>query len=158
MLKMKVNNFSEAEILDNISSEDDTDDTQKEEKSLVEDIASWMTTHQIKHNAADDLLKLDQAWINRLALQCTDITRNSKKCASGDEIWPGVYLGVGELLIKNLDKYPSETKEKIERVAISLNIDGIPLFKSSKMALWTVLCAIHLQPVIVFPVALTCGT
>ncbi|MGH0151617.1 UNVERIFIED_CONTAM: hypothetical protein FKN15_037057 [Acipenser sinensis] len=111
-------NFSEAQILDNIdnhvviSSEDDTDDTEKEEKSLVEDIASWMTTNQIKHNAADDLLKLlikhgstDLPSSARTLLETPKNVQVEMK--SGLEY---VYLGVGELLIKNLDKYPSETK------------------------------------------------
>jgi hypothetical protein len=49
-------------------------------------------------------------------------------------------------------------KESMTTLEISLNIEGLPLFKSSNKTLWPVLRGImNVQPVAIFPVALTYG-
>ncbi|KAL1007160.1 hypothetical protein UPYG_G00082840, partial [Umbra pygmaea] len=68
-----------------------------------------------------------------------------------------VHFKLQEEIIRHLDCYPDHVSEQAERVEISLNIDGLPLFKSSKATLWPILCAIHLEPPVVFPVTLTLG-
>lgn len=57
-----------------------------------------------------------------------------------------VFLGVENMLKKNLYKCPSCFTDETEYLNVSLNVDGLPLFKSSKNNL-----------VRVFPVALSCG-
>ena len=43
-------------------------------------------------------------------------------------------------------------------IHISLNIDGLPLFRSSKKSLWPILGLIsNIKPSVVFPIAITCG-
>ena len=68
-----------------------------------------------------------------------------------------IYLGLKKSLIIHFEKYPPETKQKTRNIEVSLNIDGLPLFRSSNTCMWPVLCAIMIQPVTVFPVVLTCG-
>ena len=66
-------------------------------------------------------------------------------------------LGVKESLSTNLERYPRETRDAIETLEISLNVDGLPLFKSNGKGVWPLLCALHLEPMTVFPLSITYG-
>ena len=66
-------------------------------------------------------------------------------------------LGVKTSLVRNLNRYPKQTRDNVETLEISLNVDGLPLFKSSKKGVWPILCALHLDPVSVFPLSITFG-
>lgn len=64
------------------------------------------------------------------------------------------YFGCKEQLCRYLNMYPSDVVTQLDCLDISLNIDGLPLFKSSSQSLWPVLCKINLAPSTVFPLAL----
>ncbi|KAF4097098.1 hypothetical protein G5714_023067 [Onychostoma macrolepis] len=53
--------------------------------------------------------------------------------------------------------YPLQDISELDFIDFSLNIDGLPLFKSSKKTLWPVLCQLNLSPPSVFPLALCFG-
>jgi hypothetical protein len=59
--------------------------------------------------------------------------------------------------MKFLGKYPIDIVNNTDSIEISLNIDGLPIFRSTQKSAWPILCAIHIKPVTVFPVALTFG-
>ena len=70
-----------------------------------------------------------------------------------------VYFNLADQILKHLRLHPADVVAKIDSIELSLNVDGLPLFKSSGKSLWPVLCAIvNLQPITVFPVVLTYGT
>jgi hypothetical protein len=66
-------------------------------------------------------------------------------------------FGIESELIKNFEQYPQSQRDNIDSIDISLNIDGLPLFKSNNTSLWPILCEIQLKPKKVFPFVLTIG-
>ena len=64
---------------------------------------------------------------------------------------------LNEQIIKALESYPEQVLNEITHFEISLNVDGLPIFKSAQKSIWPILCAVHLNPITVFPVALTYG-
>ncbi|KAI2646469.1 UDP-N-acetylglucosamine 1-carboxyvinyltransferase [Labeo rohita] len=67
-----------------------------------------------------------------------------------------VYFPLTQKLQEALDSYSPDVTE-LHCLDLSFNIDGLPLYKSSKTCLWPVLCAVMLDPVTIFPTALTSG-
>lgn len=127
-------------------SESETESTYTETSS--EDLAAWINEFQIKHNAVDNLLKIFQKHchsdIPSTARTLLKTKRNIKtEMKSGMEY---LYYSLSNQLINVIDKYPQEVRDNITNLEISLNIDGLPLFKSSSKSVWPVLCAVHLDP------------
>ncbi len=137
----------------------DSDADEEEHASLNEQLAAWVNRFHVKHNATDDLLKLLQLHghpelpaTTRTLLKTTRVVTTDTK--SGMEY---IYFGLSQELLKRINYYPSEIRDAIELLHVSLNIDGIPLFHSSSKTLWPILCQIHLQPTTVFTVAISFG-
>ena len=130
-----------------------------EEGNIASDLVSWINKHQIKHNAADDLLKfLKTHGHNTLPLSARTLLKTDRTVQIEEKSGMSyIYLGLEEALVRTFEKYPPETKQSTINIELSLNVDGLPLFKSSNTCMWPVLCAIMIHPVSVFPVALTCG-
>ncbi|XP_047140215.1 uncharacterized protein LOC124815503 [Hydra vulgaris] len=61
-----------------------------------------------------------------------------------------IYYCLETNILKNLIKFPD-----LEKIELVVNVDGIPLFKSTSVALWPILCSFSsIQP---FAVAIFCG-
>lgn len=65
-----------------------------------------------------------------------------------------VKFGVTEQLIICLNRYPYNYVKDITELEISLNVDGLPLFKSSCSSFWPVLCRVHFKPSCTFPLTI----
>ncbi len=131
-----------------------------EKNSLREDLIAWANKHQIRQCALDDLLKVLRSQGHDTL---PDTTRTLLKTLRAVDIqnksgMQYIHLSLSEEIEKVLKRYPCEGTSRIHSLEISLNIDGLPLFKSSSLSMWPVLCSIHLVPVIVFPVTLTLGS
>ena len=158
-LDLHNNDFMDVENTNNCSS--DSDDDSSRDDSLRKGLVNWTNKFSIKQNAVDGLLLLlkrsghpDLPGCARTLLQTPRTISIQKK--SGMEY---VYFPLAAQLLKHFKRYPAETVHEIHSLEISLNIDGLPLFKSSNTNLWPVLCAIvNVKPVMAFPVVLTCGS
>lgn len=157
--------FSDLEMWDTPMDKpmDETSDSCSEEHnpqgSLRNFLQHWALQHQIQHSALDDLLVGLKAnghpELPSTARTLLSTPRDIRSTTvSGMEY---VHFGLRRTLEGQLNQYPGEALKKINTLELSLNIDGLPLFKSSKISLWPVLCAIHLTPTRIFPVTLTSG-
>ena len=135
------------------------------EKSICEPdfeqkLQTWACDFNLTHNAVDELLKLLRSnGHSTLPATARTFFRSSTsietKVISGMDYY---FFGFKTQLIKYI-KYASAADIIVpSEIHISLNIDGLPLFRSSKKSLWPILASIaNIDPKVVFPVAITCG-
>ncbi|KAK3880426.1 hypothetical protein Pcinc_015109 [Petrolisthes cinctipes] len=144
---------------DPVVSSDSLSSDEERNTCITSDLVSLINKHQIKHNAADDLLKLlKEHGNNTLPLSARTLLKTDKNVLTKEKSGMSyIYLGLEKSLVRNFEKYPSETRKSTPKIEVSLNVDGLPLFKNSNTCMWPVLCAIMIHPVTVFPVALTFG-
>lgn len=109
-------------------------DPERDDSCLRDQLASWAHKFQVKHNAVDDLLKRlkqsghpDLPGTARSLLSTTRVINIEEK--SGMEY---IYFPIEEALMKHFLAYPMAVRENVDCLNISLNIDGLPLFKSSR--------------------------
>ena len=120
--------------------------------NLWEKLAEWVVVNQTSHSASNQLLfilrnnghaELPKDVRTLLKTPCNIPLQN--KCG-GDYI----YYGLETNILKHLSKFPD-----LEKIELVVNVDGIPLFKSSSVVLWPILCSfLSIQP---FAVAIFCG-
>ena len=129
-----------------------------DEFNITEELARWAVSNNISHKATTDLLKVLQHVIPDLPNDSRTLLGTNKiiKCTSvagGDYF----YFGVQYWLEKYVNLMGANICPNI--LHININIDGIPLFKSSTTSLWPILASISdNQKSDVFPVALFGGT
>ena len=143
-------------------SSSDSDDDVLDDISFREGLADWTNKYSIKQNALDGLLLIGLLKANghpdlpgcaRTLLQTSRNIPIQQK--SGMEY---VYFPFSEQLLRHFKRHPVDTICRTDSLEISLNVDGLPLLKSSGENVWPVLYAIvNIKPIVVFPVVLTCG-
>lgn len=69
------------------------------------------------------------------------------------------HFGLERMILDTLKKYSQTEIQALDsKLILPLNIDGLPLFKSSKKSAWPVLVLIcNLKPLKPFPITLTVG-
>ena len=154
--------FETSEFLDKCDWEprlvDDSDssDSDSNAESIREKLAVWATNHNPSHNMLTDLLhilrtcSLDVPCDARTLLN-TDRSIETKIVAGGEYYYFGLSYWLQALL--QIFSVAGDVTE----LNLHINIDGIPLFNSSKISLWPILGyfkEIESQP---FPIALFSG-
>lgn len=122
---------------------------------LAEELKKWISEYNISHNAADALLRILRDQGHKLlpstakTLFKTDPVKS--QMVDGVEC---VKFGVTEQFMMCLKRYAYNYARDITELEISLNVDGLPLFKSTGKSFWPVLCTVHLKPASTFPLAI----
>ena len=141
------------------SSDSESESTLPSAQPLENELAVWVNDYQVKHNAVDSLLQVLQRH-GHSELPSTARTLLGSATEVITEIRSGmdyIYFGAKTEILKHIKSYPLDYRNKLENLEISLNIDGLPLFTSSKRTGWPILCGFMLKPMKIFPLALLCG-
>lgn len=136
------------------SSQDDTDDD--EESRFHEKLANWSTTNNITHSALGGLLKLlnSHSCFKSLPKDARTLLKTPRTTITS-LISDGEYVHFGlENAIRVLAKDLPNLEKKIQ---LYINIDGIPIFKSSSIQFWPILCSIVNPPSKPTTVGIFCG-
>jgi hypothetical protein len=70
---------------------------------------------------------------------------NTIQKSGGDYLYLGIESGISKVIAEHPEHF-----RRIDQIKLSFNIDGVPLFKSSSVQLWPILCSIkHFEPFVV---------
>ena len=127
-----------------VGSDTDSEDTDCDEESdLVGQINEWANKYAIPHVAVTELMHVLKPHLPALpncarTLLCTPRNCSVKQLKNGGEYCHlGLAKGLQEMLISGTNTVVQTTCLKLQ-----FNVDGVPLFKSSNLALWPILCRI----------------
>lgn len=126
---------------------------------LREELQNWGIEHQIKHTAINALLKILKIFIpnNALPKDARTLLKTPSKIAisSNPELdgkyWHrGLQIGLLESL-KNVETLPAS-------ILLNINIDGLPISKSTTTNFWPILVNLHETKQVPFAVGVFCGS
>lgn len=133
----------ESDMFNVYSDTSDSDSTASCSNNLPESIAQWANQYGVAHSAIDALLKILQPFHNDLpstarTLFGTVRSSSIKPISGGEYCHFGIANGIQEHF-KCYGPVPDGTVN----IDLQINIDGLPLFKSSQMQVWPILCCIN---------------
>lgn len=125
---------------------------------LKEKLRNWAISSKVTRSALTDLLHILSPIHPELPLDSRTLLLTPRQIKF-TEITNGkfVYLGLGEGIIK-ISSQCLINFEQINTIKLSFNVDGLPLFHSTNLQLWPILCLITNFKTSPFPVAIFCGT
>lgn len=136
--------LNESNIEHNYSSSTNNDQNDSsalnESGSLKFKLRDWANTYRIQKRAIDDLLAIlksngiDSLPKNHRTLLQTPVNIEIQELAGG-EFW---YNGLEKCLVNIFFGLDHDIT-----INLNFNVDGLPLYNSSKIAFWPILCSIH---------------
>ncbi|XP_063419233.1 uncharacterized protein LOC134702069 isoform X1 [Mytilus trossulus] len=148
--------FSDSDDSDNYHQVNEEEDCfQEHVPNCAANLAGWATTSKCTRSSLNQLLDILRQEGLRLPKDSRTLLQNPrsittiKKCG-GDYLYLGLESGLLKVISENLQHF-----KRIENLELSISIDGVPLFKSSSVQLWPILCSVkQFEP---FVVAVYCG-
>ena len=133
-------------------------DSKSKSRSLVGDLAAYAIRWKLGRQACNDLFRvLTNHGIEGLPKDCRSAKHTLRK-VDVDSMPPnGNYYHFG--LANELTRNMSFFTEPNSVVRLQFNVDGLPLYKSSPLDFWPILCRAFVGEIVtkVFPVGLFCG-
>lgn len=105
------------------------------------DLVMWAIKHQISHTATTSLLQIlrQHSCFSTLSLHAKSLLKTPRK-QEIRTVAPGIYYHFG--LQTSIIKIITSVKDKIDCVKIIVNVDGLPLTRSSQQQFWPILGSI----------------
>lgn len=159
---LSLDNSSEFENSESDNSESDREISESEVESetsesenIGADIAAWSAKNKCTRTALGELLRVLRRHGHQLPKDARTLLQTPRKIDSvakcGGQY---AYFGIESCILKILANNPSFSLH--DSIGLNVNIDGVPLFKSSGGQFWPILCSFaRFQP---FVVALYYGT
>lgn len=142
--RKKLLNDQNQEVIEHflqINKENDSNTTTNNENYLKSELCVWANTHHISKRAINGLLSIlnsnglgNQIPKNYRTLQKTPIHVEINEIAGG-KLW---YNGLSNCLMKIFSTLPRDIS-----ISLNFNIDGLPLFNSSKISFWPILASVE---------------
>lgn len=109
-------------------------------RDLCSDLADWAVTNNQTHKSLNDLLKIfrkhghNELPKDSRTLLCTPkVVERQAKC-NGEYIYYGLETGLRRTLL--------QCPDSTDHIAVTINVDGVPLFKSSAAQCWPMLAKV----------------
>ena len=122
---------------------------------LIEDLSGWATRNGCTRSALNDLLFILRKQGLRVPKDARTLLQTPRRVNTiqklgGDYLYLGIESGILKVISTHLENFRSNNE-----VILTFNVDGVPLFKSSNVQMWPILCSVqHFEP---FVVAFYCG-
>lgn len=153
---------SDQDPLDSDDDEELTDDNNQEVWNDIEELRQWaLADPPIPHTKLESLLKILRREKFPMLPKCaktflgTNKFQNKIEKLDDSDTGEFVYFG----LEKYLQQCVNSKLHEVHHLQLLINVDGIPLYKSSSIQFWPILCKVFNQPDIykLFVVAVCCG-
>ena len=107
--------------------------------SFREELASWATKHHCRRGPINELLQILRKQGYRLPKDSRTLLTTPAKVTTLEKCGGQyIYLGIEHGVRQVLSNYPS-LQEKMKSIDLMINVDGLPLFKSSNAQFWPIL-------------------
>lgn len=112
--------------------------------SLADKIAYWTVTNNISHNSVNKLLAILRSENLPLPKDCRTLVKTPLASNNIIDMSPGAYihLGIEKGIFHKI--HQSVVEKKLDFLPLTVNIDGLPLNKSSNSQFWPILMSIDI--------------
>ena len=128
------------------------------EPTLSEELAAWAIKHKCTRTAIDELLDIWRRQGHELPKDARTLLKTPRQVATvatcGGQY---AYFGIRNQVLQILEKKSPLHPDILNSIELIVNIDGVPLFKSSTVQFWPILCSFHKPTLQPFVVAIFCG-
>ena len=128
--------------------EDLQEGEEKEDADMKSILRDWCNKFKISRNATEELLQIMNKYNKSLPKSAKTLLNTPENSSEGVAIVSGsefFYFGFERVLSDLLECYPeleNQTLPNGNLLHIIMNIDGLPLFKSTKAQFWPILCTV----------------